>query len=68
MKNKNFLLIAFLFFFQHQLFANNSTGLMDSAKFFVVVSVLSTILIGVFILLVYLERKISKLEHFLKNK
>jgi hypothetical protein len=68
MKNKNPLLIALLFFVQHQLFAGNSSGLMDSGKFFVVVSVLSTILIGVFILLVYLERKISKLEHFLKNK
>lgn len=68
MNNKNFLLIALLFLIQNQLFANNTTGLMDSAKFFVVVSVLSTILIGVFILLVYLERKISKLEHFLKNK
>ncbi len=67
MRNKNFLLIALLFLIQNQLSANNASGLMDSAKFFVVVGVLSTILIGVFILLVYLERKISKLEHFLKK-
>jgi hypothetical protein len=67
MRNKNFLVIAVLFLFHNQIFANNTSGLMDSGKFFVVVGVLSTILIGVFILLVYLERKISKLEHFLKK-
>ncbi len=67
MKNTLFL-IAILFFSQQYLYANNALGLMDGAKFFVVIGVLTTILIGVFILLIYLERKISNLERFLKNK
>jgi len=67
MRNKNFLMLVLLFLIQSQLSANNASGIMDSGKFFVVVGVLSTILMGVFILLIYLERKISKLEHFLKK-
>jgi len=64
MINKLFIVIAVLLFTSDVALANGSSenGLMDSAKFFVVVGVLTTILAGIFFLLIYLERKISKLE------
>lgn len=66
---KNTLILSAIFILSQQyLYANNASGHMDGAKFFVVFGVLATILIGVFILLIYLERKISNLERFLKNK
>jgi hypothetical protein len=54
---------VFLFFLPEikNTFTHN-TSFMDSAKFFVVVGVLTIILAGIFFFLIYLERKISKLE------
>jgi heme/copper-type cytochrome/quinol oxidase subunit 2 len=63
---KKFLLLSIVFiFFSNVILANPDANdsLMNSSKFFVVISVLTTILAGIFILLVYLERKISKLEN-----
>lgn len=64
MINKLFIVIAVLLFTSDVALANGNSenGFMDSAKFFVVVGVLTTILAGIFFLLIYLERKISKLE------
>lgn len=45
-----------------------ATNFIDSTKFMVVISVLSTILVGIFLLLLFLERKISRLEKQLSNK
>jgi uncharacterized membrane protein YdcZ (DUF606 family) len=41
--------------------------LMQSGKLYTVIAVLSVILLGIFIFLFYLERKISKLEDEVKN-
>ena len=64
MINKLFLTtLIFLFTLSNSIAAGNQgNSFIDSAKFFVVVSVLSTILLGIFFLLFYLERKISNLE------
>ncbi len=60
-----FLFVIFFFAATQQTHASPDTqSFMDSGKFFVVVSVLSTILIGIFALLIFLERKISKLERY----
>jgi hypothetical protein len=70
MIKKIFLLLVILtLLLNNSSFAQNiSVGFTGNAKFFVVVSILSTILIGVFIFLIFLERKISKLERFLESK
>jgi uncharacterized integral membrane protein len=70
MINKIIILVIVILFSFNNVFANsgNENSFMDSAKFFVVVGVLTTILAGIFFLLLYLERKISKLENHNNQK
>lgn len=56
-------LIALLLLFPTTLFAQDKENLMySSGRIYVVVSVLLIILIGIFILLIRIEKKIKKLE------
>jgi len=40
---------------------------MDEAKIFVVITVLSTVLIGLAVFLFWLDRRVSKMENEIKN-
>ena len=45
-----------------------ATGLYQSGKIYVVVTVLSVIFVGIVVYLILLDRKISRLENEIKNK
>lgn len=63
MINKRLVAGALFFFVPLFTFAlTDSHMAQDPAKFYVVLSVLGTILAGIFISLLYLERRITKLE------
>lgn len=63
---KNSILVSILTLFPFLSKAQNQTGARaffeSNSKIYVVVMVLTTILIGIFIVLFFLERKIKKLE------
>ncbi len=68
MQKRTIMSVLFLLINSIQLLAQNtspemSEGLRKDGKIYVVVLVLATIFAGIFAFLVYLERKISKLEN-----
>jgi len=75
MRLRHFLLTFLLLTAQFSVFAQNATstspdmaeGLRSSGKIYVVVLVLATIFAGIIAFLIYLERRLSRLEQDLKN-
>jgi heme/copper-type cytochrome/quinol oxidase subunit 2 len=68
MRKKTIMSVLFLLINSIALFAQNTSPAMADAlrkdgKIYVVVLVIATIFVGIFAFLVYLERKISKLEN-----
>jgi len=71
MRLRSLVLCFFLLFLQISGWAQSTTGvdapemaseLRQSGKIYVVVLVMSTILIGILLFLIFLERKVKKLE------
>lgn len=68
MKKQTIMSVLFLLINSIEMMAQNTVpemaeGLRKEGKIYVVVLVLATIFAGIFTFLVYLERKISKLEN-----
>ena len=75
MRLRHFLITFLLLTAQFSAFAQNAAstspdmaeGLRSSGKIYVVVLVLATIFAGIIAFLIYLERRLSRLEQDLKN-
>jgi heme/copper-type cytochrome/quinol oxidase subunit 2 len=75
MRPRHFLLTLFLLLAQFSAFAQNTAptspdmaeGLRSSGKIYVVVLVLATIFAGIIAFLIYLERRLTRLEQDMKN-
>ena len=75
MRPRHFLLTILLLTAQLSAFAQSAAsaspdmaeGLRSSGKIYVVVLVLATIFAGIIAFLIYLERRLTRLEHDLKN-
>ncbi|MDB5227304.1 MAG: hypothetical protein JWN78_1497 [Bacteroidota bacterium] len=68
-KKSAFLILLFACFYK-MLDAKTTTvadKLMEQNKLYAVIAVLAVIMLGIFIFLFYLERKIKKLEEEVKN-
>jgi len=70
MKYSLFLVLLTLFLFSENVSAQtqNSDFIRSTGKIYVVVTVLAVILIGIFAFLIYLERRINKLENLVGSE
>jgi hypothetical protein len=70
MKYSLFLVLLTLFLFSENVSAQtqNSDFIRSTGKIYVVVTVLTVILIGIFAFLIYLERRINKLENLVGSE
>lgn len=70
MKYSLFLVLLTLFLFSENVLAQtqNSDFIRSTGKIYVVVTVLTVILIGIFAFLIYLERRINKLENLVGSE
>mgnify|MGYP000742316132 CR=1 FL=1 len=70
MKYSLFLVFLTLFLFSENVSAQtqNSDFIRSTGKIYVVVTVLTVILIGIFAFLIYLERRINKLENLVGSE
>ena len=70
MKYSLFLVLLTLFLFSENVSAQtqNSDFIRSTGKIYVVVTVLTVILIGIFAFLIYLERRINKLENLVDSE
>jgi len=70
MKYSLFLVLLTLFLFSENISAQtqNSDFIRSTGKIYVVVTVLTVILIGIFAFLIYLERRINKLENLVGSE
>jgi len=70
MKYSLFLVLLTLFLFSENVLAQtqNSDFIRSTGKIYVVVTVLTVILIGIFAFLIYLERRINKLENLVDSE
>lgn len=66
---KSLLVVFFFLLNTNLIFASDVASSIPTSgnKFFVVVSILFTILIGIFLLLIYVERRLNKLEKNVQN-
>lgn len=67
MKKSYLLLLLFLLFAVHPVFAQSTDFMRSIGKIYVVVAVIVAIFIGIVIFLIYLDRKLTKLENQIKD-